>query len=198
MDEPTPSPAVRPVRCLNCGQPLPPRIVLDAGPGFHRCGFCRHRHRVILFPALLREIERGRAGEKIRDHAEAACFYHSDKRAVIICEDCGRFLCALCDLPVNGRHICPACFEKIRVEDDALVSRRIRYDNIALALALLSPLVMFPMVVVTAPLTLYLVFRFWNRPGSLVESGHWRLGLAAAVAVIEILGTVGILVAVFT
>ena len=79
----------------------------------------------------------GSIGEAIVVEGEAACFYHPGKRATVPCGVCGRFLCALCDLELNGRHVCPACLETSRRKGDLrnLDTRRMLYDSAALSLA---------------------------------------------------------------
>ena len=65
---------------------------------------------------------------------EASCFYHPAKKAVLPCESCGRFLCAVCDVEMNGQHLCPACLasgkKKGRLKQ--LENRRTLYDSLAL------------------------------------------------------------------
>jgi hypothetical protein len=118
---------------------------------------------------------------------ESGCFYHPAKRAVAACESCGRFLCALCDLDLNGEHICPACLETGRRKGKLkqLENRRVLYDAVALSLATL-PLLFFWPTIITAPCALYVVVRRWNAPASLVRRGKWRMVLAAILAILEI------------
>lgn len=43
--------------------------------------------------------------------AEARCATHANNRAVMTCERCGDFMCALCDTPLQGRRYCPRCYD---------------------------------------------------------------------------------------
>lgn len=181
-------PTIYPVRCLACGKPLSPEQIIIPTEDFRPCRNpqCRKRHRVISFPALLRPQESGQAGEQIQEAGEATCFYHPDRRATVVCEGCGRFLCAFCDLSIKDQHICPSCLNTNEELNKGLQNSRTRYDSIALTLALLVPIVMFPLMVISAPIVLFLTFRYWNKPCSLVEKSRWRLAVAALFAVAEL------------
>lgn len=80
-------------------------------PEMSRCPSCGVLIKADVFPALFRELPTGNSGETLLMDDEAACFYHPGKKAVVPCSVCGRFLCALCDIDFNGRHICPSCLE---------------------------------------------------------------------------------------
>jgi hypothetical protein len=141
---------------------------------------------VTAFPSIDR-IETGVSPELLQAETEASCYYHPQSRAARVCESCGRFLCALCDLEVEGRHICPRCFETGVSEQkiETAVQRRTLYDNIALALATL-PLLLFWPAFIAAPWALFLVFRHWNDPSSVVPRTKIRFTLAALFAIAEI------------
>ncbi len=119
---------------------------------------------------------------------QASCFYHSQKKAVIPCDNCGRFLCALCDVELGGKHLCPACLEtgkkKGRIID--LERHRVLYDAAALKLAI-YPVLMFWFTLFTAPIALYLAIRHWNSPGSIVGRTRIRSVLAIMLSGLQIL-----------
>jgi hypothetical protein len=144
---------------------------------------------VEVFPALLAPPAVGSAGELVMLEGEASCFYHPSKRAATACDSCGRFLCALCDLDLNGQHLCPACLKsgKRKGKLKNLENRRLRYDSLAIALAF-TPLLFFYLTIITAPTTLYVVIRHWNASGSIVRRSRWRMVVAAIAAVLEIAG----------
>ncbi|HYG77782.1 MAG TPA: hypothetical protein VEK08_22440, partial [Planctomycetota bacterium] len=142
-----------------------------------------------VFPALFRKIETGQAGETVLVDTDATCFYHTQKKAVVPCDGCGRFLCALCDMALNDQHLCPRCLESgaKRGKMKNLQNRRIMYDSIALSAAIL-PLLVFYLTFITAPLTLYWCARYWKAPGSLVPRTKVRFVIAAIVATLQIGG----------
>ena len=122
---------------------------------------------------------------------EATCFYHPQKKAVLPCEGCGRFLCALCDCELHGQHFCPVCLEVGRKKRKikSLENERTLYDRIALALAVL-PMLIFYFTFVTAPAALFIALRHWNSPRSIVRPSRIRLVLAIIFASLQIIGWV--------
>src|SRR6185369_8347066 len=99
------------------------------------------------------------------------------------CDVCGRFLCALCDVDLNGQHVCPACLTsgKQKGRLTHLENRRVLYDNIALGLALL-PIVLGPLALFTSPAAIYVVIRYWNAPSSILPRTKARMILALVFA----------------
>src|SRR5271157_324006 len=75
------------------------------------CPSCGTPLQIEVFPALFRKISTGQSAQPVLVEGESSCFYHPQKKAVIPCAGCGRFLCALCDCELNGQHFCPACIE---------------------------------------------------------------------------------------
>lgn len=176
-----------PITCSNC------QAVLDAARfntgAFANCRNCNLPVRVATFPALGRPLPVGREGASLRAPRTASCYYHARKQATVVCTACGRFLCALCDMDINGQHICPSCLETGRKERRIadLDDHRTLYDAIALATAVL-PMLFFFVTCITAPLTLYIVVRYWKAPPSLLPRTRVRFVLAALIAVLQIGG----------
>ncbi len=175
------------VLCTKCRQPLPASSWQNAGIG--SCPSCGARLEAFVFPALFRAIGPGAVGERILAEGESACFYHADRRAVTPCDGCGRFLCALCDVEFNGRHLCPPCLESGRKKgrQHDLETRRTRYDYLALMLTGLPYVCMWPLWIVTAPVGIYVACRYWNAPPGLVARGA-KVRFAVAIA----LGLIGL------
>jgi hypothetical protein len=173
--------------CPGCGAALGDGLFNQ--PDLAPCPACGVPVQVEVFPALFRPVARGRGGEAVMVEGESSCFYHPQKRAVVPCEGCGRFLCALCDCELQGEHFCPACLEVGRQKGriTRLENRRTLYDGIALSLALL-PMLIFYFTIVTAPIALYIAIRYWNAPRSLVHRTKLRLVLAIILAVLQIGG----------
>jgi hypothetical protein len=144
--------------------------------------------RIEVFPAA-EKVEVPAAPQARTDPGEAACFYHESRRAVVPCDRCGRFLCALCDLPVGDLHLCPACLGSRTPGSGPppLESRRLRPDLIAgylLLLGLLSCGVLFPLTGLAA---FGVLRRFRKHPPSLVDSSEGRIRLAYVLALFELL-----------
>ena len=154
------------------------------------CLRCDSQIQVEVFPALFRSAAVGAAAETIVAEGEAGCFFHPQKRAIVPCESCGRFLCALCDVELHGQHLCPACLELGRKQGKlkSLENHRTLYDSAALLCATLPVLVGLWPSMIGAPMALFLCVRYWNAPSNYVRPGKWRFILAAILAVAEIVG----------
>lgn len=155
------------------------------------CPSCGTRLQIEAFPALFRKINPGQSAEPVMIEGESSCFFHPQKKAVVPCAGCGRFLCALCDCQFGGEHFCPACLEagKSKGKIKALDNQRTRYDTIALGLAL-APILIFYFTLITAPMALFIAIRYWKAPRSLVRRNSIRFVLAIIVALCEIGGWV--------
>jgi hypothetical protein len=175
----------RTLNCPRCFHLLAPEELNR--PDMQPCPGCQRSLLVEVFPAYFRLLQPGRAGESIVADGEAGCFYHPQKRAAVPCDSCGRFLCALCDCEMNGKHWCPACLEagKSRGKIQQIEAGRTRYDSIALAVAV-YPLLIFYFTILSAPIALYLVVRHWNTPRGLTAPSRARLVIAGTVALIEL------------
>ncbi len=158
-------------------------------PQMSPCPACGVPLQVEVFPALFRRLQPGQGGETILVEGVSSCFYHPQKKAVLPCQGCGRFLCALCDCELNGQHFCPACLEagKARGKIKNLEDRRTLYDGIALSLAIL-PMLLFYFTIFTAPAALYVAIRYWNAPRSIVHTTRIRLIAAIIIALMQIAG----------
>ena len=177
--------------CPHCQAPLPGALCNTVG--LVLCPACGGSPQAAVFPALFRPIEKGAAGERIGLEGDAGCFYHPGRRAVLACEGCGRFLCALCDVPLGGQHLCPACIEggKRKGKLTNLNRHRVLYDDIALALAV------YPLVIpgfgwflspLTAPACLFVSFRYWKQPLGVVRQSRWRFVLAILLSLLTLVG----------
>jgi len=150
-----------PLACGGCGAPLP--WAAFNTPARTRCPACGFEAEVLAFPALFREPERSRAGEVLLAEDQSSCFYHPGKAAVVPCDGCGRFLCALCRLPVGEEHLCPGCLEAGRGTGGGrrLQRRRTLWDSVALGLAVFPTFLWF-LTFATAPAAIYLGIRHWG------------------------------------
>src|SRR5258706_2552395 len=157
-----------------------------------RCPSCGFPTMAAVFPAAAR-VPTGAQPQTVDAEGEASCFFHPANRAEIPCDRCGRFLCHLCDLEVEGKHWCSSCLTAgvVAREGTTLEPRRMMYDSIALALVTL-PVLLLPALILTASMALVLVFRHWRSVRSVVPRSRLRLILAGLLAVVDI-GLLGIL-----
>jgi len=177
---------VFPFQCPRCRQPAAVNAV------WQDCGKCQSVFHVEVFPALFRVSAPSQAGEALMLDGESSCFYHPNKKAVLPCQGCGRFLCALCDCELHGQHFCPACLEvgKAKGKITSLENHRILYDTIAFALAFLpiATILFWFMSLITAPAALFVSIRYWNAPRSIVHRTKIRYVLAILIAIVELGG----------
>lgn len=148
-----------------------------------RCPSCRVPLRCEVFPALFRPAATARPAENLMLEGEASCFYHAQKKAVVPCAACGRFLCALCDCELHGEHLCPPCLElgKVKGQHERLADSRVLYQNQALSLAVLP-------LFLTGLAAIYLALRYRKAPGSLVAPRRWLMPLALTLAIVQVAG----------
>ncbi|HEX9880369.1 MAG TPA: hypothetical protein VGB25_09265 [Candidatus Binatia bacterium] len=174
-------------QCTHCGAWLP-KEVFNA-PDLIGCPGCNVPIRVAVFPALFATPPAAQVPGPLPGENEATCFYHDKKRALLPCDGCGRFLCALCDFDLSGQHLCPSCLAagKRKGALKSLENHRMLYDNVALGLAVLPALLLWPSIV-TAPMAIFMAFRYWNAPLSILPRTRIRYVLAIALAVPQIMG----------
>jgi len=179
--------------CPKCRTPLREHVV-NRGE-LTPCPVCAIPLQVEIFPALFRPIQTGRRGESLVVETESSCFYHPQKKAVVHCEGCGRFLCGLCDCELHGQHFCPQCLEtgKKKGKIKSIENERTLYDSIALGLAV-APLLLFYITFITAPLAIYVAIRYWKAPRSIVHRTRIRLVLALIFASLQIAGWVVVII----
>ncbi len=178
------------IACPKCSRALDPALA-NTGE-FVPCAWCDSPLRIEIFPALFTGLQPGQSGEAILTESEAGCFYHAEKQAVVACESCGRFLCALCDIDFDGRHLCPACIGADRRKGSLrhIENQRMLHDNIALSLAVLPMIIVWP-TLITAPAAIFVALYYWKAPSSVLPRTHVRSILALLIATAQIVGWIG-------
>jgi hypothetical protein len=176
------------IPCSRCQEPLP--AVAFNTPEMTACPACSSSIRLLAFPASIRPVEAGSTGELVIVDGDASCFYHAEKKAVITCGYCGRFLCSLCDVDLNGEHLCPPCIEAGRKKGKLknMDTHRVLYDDVALALTILP--LLFCVFPLTAPIALFIAIRHWNSPGSLIQRSKVRYVLAILFASAQVIASI--------
>jgi hypothetical protein len=177
--------------CSKCGGPLTADLFNrgDLVP----CPKCQAELQLEVFPAFDRPLEAAHTAERVVVEGESSCFYHPHKKAVVPCEACGRFLCALCDMHLDGRHLCPSCLEtgKKKRTIQSLEDRRTLYNRQALVLSLLPFLI-------SGLAAIYLAVRYWKAPRSLVSPMRWAMPMALVFGILQTLLLVVMIVAIAT
>jgi hypothetical protein len=152
------------------------------------CPACYSNLTVELFPALFRKQEASDNRSFALGEGEASCYDHATRRAVSLCHHCGRFLCCLCEVELDGQVWCPACLEldKPAPRLSTLEKHRTLYDSIVLGLATWPALLLFYPSIITAPAVVYLAIRHWKTPSSLVPRNKWRFVVALILAGLQL------------
>lgn len=145
------------------------------------CPSCARPLEGLVFPALHRPQASGKQAEALIAAEDAGCFYHPQSRAQMPCDACGRFLCALCDVELQGQHLCPNCLDSgrkkktIRTIDDG----RILYGGMASITALLPLVIFWPLTILTGPLAVFLAIYGLRKPRSI--TGHGWMSFIVAI-----------------
>lgn len=170
-----------PVPCARCQAPLPNYFFVATNP--MPCPTCGAEVMVRVFPALFRDPHPAAAGDESLA-GEASCFYHPEKRAVVTCHLCGRFLCGLCNVEFKAQNWCPGCLElsSRKRKGTDFENHRILYDSVALAFATFPVLLIWP-AIIGAPLALYISVRYWKAPRSIVPRTRIRFVVAILLAI---------------
>ncbi|HXO42937.1 MAG TPA: hypothetical protein VN999_15920 [Thermoanaerobaculia bacterium] len=177
--------------CPHCGAPL---LVELMAAGEQRCVACTRPFEAVPFsPPVVRVVVRSVA-EAGPDGA-VACALHPGNAAVANCSRCGVFMCGLCRVQIDGRELCPACFDRLAAEG-ALPSARSHFRNYR-GLALLMSLggcMTYTFGVLTGPVTIYFAIQAQRQRRRLQESdGRLAVIFAMTLGVMQIAGGLWIL-----
>jgi len=166
-----------PLTCPKCQAALP--LEADPAPA-QACPSCARPIERLVFPAYYRPPAIGKAAQTLLTTEDASCFYHPQSRAQVPCDLCGRFLCALCDVELQGKHLCPSCLDaggkKKRIRN--LENERVLYGGTASLLALLPMILFWPLTIITGPIAVFLAIYGWRKPRSLVRPGTFSFIVA--------------------
>jgi hypothetical protein len=182
------------IACPNC-RAMQPVSQVNTGRLEH-CPQCRALLMADMYPAFFRGPESGSSGTAVQEQGQAECFNHPGQQAVVPCDGCGRLLCAVCEVKLDGQSLCMSCLSTGRERRRTnLQNQRTLYDSILLALAFWPMVFIFP-TIVTAPATLFLAWRYRKAPTSILPRSRIRYWLAALLAALQITGWLIVLIKV--
>jgi hypothetical protein len=181
------------IACSACKTAIPVDAIL--ADGSVPCPGCRAPLWVEVYPRLFRGVDEGRPAERVLGDDEASCFYHPDNQAEVPCDGCGRYLCAVCDLELDGRHLCATCIDAGHglATSDRLVRERTLWGSIILSLSIL-PLLIFYVTIITAPVALVLAVVHRKSPGSLVRPRRFSYFFGVVFASLQVAGWITLFV----
>jgi hypothetical protein len=174
--------------CPECGFELKPYF--RESTEYRPCHVCGRETSVWSYPACFLPAQAITAADLRRDEEDAACFYHESRKAVQVCSQCGRFVCALCAAQIGNDVLCPSCLVPgerrpgARGSADRLERERTLYDSIALMVAIVPALTVW-LSIVGGPAAVYIVLRYWKRPAGLVRRYRWRKWLALGLGLAQ-------------
>ena len=168
--------------CPRCTEPL----AADLGDGYHTCRHC-------WTPVEVRRFQpHAVSGAQPLPNLEAdgtPCAHHAANRAEASCDRCGVFMCGLCRVAIDGRCLCPPCFDRLAVEGSlpsAVVHRR-NWCGMAIHLAFCSLVPFIGMVLAPAAIWTAIVGLRRNR-----ATGE-RLSHVAGIVALPLAG-IGLLI----
>jgi len=163
------------ISCPNCGGNVIPADTDD----WQYCPSCSTRMQISFWPVAR---QNNKAAAALTD--QATCFFHPEKAFQSCCNRCGRFVCALCDLQLGAEHVCPACFERGRVESGPEAAkaewrhRDVLYDSIASSIGW-AWIIVWPTYVAALPIAIFLHVKYRKAPRSyLIPRSGWRFWMA--------------------
>lgn len=175
------------IACPNCRTIQPPDSINTGRMA--PCLGCGVPLRVDVFNAFLRRDDLGEGEKSVLEHGQAECFYHPGKAAVAPCSACGRLLCAVCQVDLDGRTLCMRCLQTGRDKQKivTLQNQRVLYDSIAFNLAFWPILMIFP-TLLAAPAAIYFAIRHWQTPSNILPKAWLKSVIAALLAGLQIGG----------
>lgn len=181
------------VACLGCSHPLP--LAEVTSPAGAQCPRCQTRQRGHAFPAAFAPAVTAISGDAME--GEASCFHHPTKLAVAPCDQCGRFLCSLCQFEIGAQNFCPSCIAAQRARQGSRwIGRRLNLDSVALAAATVPMLGVWT-TIVGGPVAVYLGIRALSQPPGPVPRGRSRAIAAIVIGTIQVLAWFTLLITIF-
>lgn len=172
--------------CPYCGAPL---LVELMTAGVQRCVACTRGFEAVPFsPPIVRVAVQSVA--EAGPGGAVACAQHPGNAAVANCSRCGVFMCGLCRVQIDGRELCPACFDRLAAEG-ALPSARSRFRNYRGLATLMAfgGCWMYFLGLLTGPVTIYLAIQAQRQRRRLQESdGLVAVILAMLLGLMQIAG----------
>ncbi len=184
------------VVCDKCRMPFPEDDLLRDGELV--CDYCNSRQYMEFFPAFLKEYEKGKKPEQLITNEHSSCFFHPDKVAAVACEGCGVYLCDLCDLYIDGRHLCPKCFKEGKDNISSFTNHVVLYDSIVLSVVVLSCLIPY-IVIGTIPFVIVFSIMKWNKVNTPYKRrSKLRFSVAITIAMLQVIGIILLIVMIIS
>jgi DNA-directed RNA polymerase subunit RPC12/RpoP len=181
-------------KCSKCGKESFPRENYNSDL-FYKCS-CDSKNYVEVFPAILAKVAQGEKPE-VALNEESTCFKHSENVAVAACDYCGVYMCNLCDLEIEGKHMCSECLKHKTEDFKTTRQKAFLYDELALHLTILPILFVYAFLI-TAPTALIMSITCFNKVDTPYKRGKWRFIVAFILGLIEVFAIAGIIISIAT
>lgn len=170
--------------------------------GHHTCPECSNEVEVLTFPARdLSDSGNGSNSSSARviDQSESTCYVHQENRAQAVCHECGKFMCSLCEISLEGKSMCPSCLNSARQENpqEHLVKQSpnvVSITGMCAAIGLLPPfyLITFIIGIITGPVILYYTwFRNRSKKAPWLPAGKSGLVMNTILGFVHLLFGIG-------
>ncbi len=143
-----------------------------------KCSGCGSEVQTAAFASLISGPSLAGSGQRLTDSDQAGCYYHPHKTASVPCDNCGRFLCSLCDVDFGGKSLCPVCIDNDSGKNTpgALDTDRFLYDKLAIYLAIIP-------LLVTQIAALFLAIKYIASPISIPPRGRLKVRWILAIVI---------------
>ena len=144
---PVSAPGVLPLCCPECGLELTAAV-----RGATTCPSCQTRYTTVVFSPPQEQ------GPVVQPSTSGApCAQHARNLAVGSCTRCGSFMCELCRIDLDGKQVCPKCFNRAQAAA-VTASSRFNYNSVGFLISLIGvPLVILGMFI--GPIAIYFCIR---------------------------------------
>ncbi len=171
--------------CFKCSEALNEES-LNTGT-LDECISCGTEQTAWTFPALYAEIKKGEVGERAIEEDESTCFYHEKRKASVVCDGCGKFLCALCDLEIHNGHFCPNCADTGKATKEKKKDTSTNENSNYLYGTLALILSVFPiLLLLTQIMALTICAVYWKKTSSKVSNQKRLMVIASVISVLWI------------
>jgi hypothetical protein len=174
-------------RCPRCWKALPQSI--HSGPV--TCPACNRGFEATVFAAPVAAPARVDEVVAIGPEGGSACANHARNAAVTSCQRCGLFICALCEMRLGSTALCPACFDRGRVDGtlDAGARRYRDYAGMARSAGIFGLLLFSFLGIPFGALTIYYAARGLTQRRT---EGRSAVGVTVwmVIGVLEVIGGV--------
>ena len=181
--------------CSKCGHENAPTNKINDFK-LIKCPSCGNKNNVEIFPAILREIAKGEKPE-IALSEEATCFNHPQHIAVSSCDHCGVYMCKLCDIEIEGKHVCSNCLEKPAGKLKTTKAKTFLADELALHLVTV-PIIFVYAFFITSPAAVCMSIYYWNKVKTPYPRSKWRFVAAITLGLLETLGIIALIISIIT